>query len=230
MKKLAFLASLPLMLGAASAYAIPASYGTTTHDTTAWQELADAPNGDSYGVSWTTDGGASWGRNDLTVGQTVQFKFSVHKKNVGTHYADLMKAWIDWDQNGVFDASDEIAYGEHKLTDFEPVLGMWQAPTNPDFSFFSSEYTLTNADVGDFWLRSIVTCSHSITNMYGGTWNDQWKTEYTGSYEDRMTPTGHYYQGETEEWKISVHSVPEPTTFALLGLGLIGLVARKRAK
>ncbi|WP_020409873.1 PEP-CTERM sorting domain-containing protein [Hahella ganghwensis] len=228
--KFAIIASLPLMLGAFGVQAIPLTYGTTTHDTTAWQELADAPNNDPFGVSWSTDSGATWGREDLTVGQTVQFKFSVHKENVGHHYADLMKSWIDWDQNGVFDVSDEVAYGEHKLVDFEPVLGSWQKPVNPDFAFFSDEYTLTEDHVGEFWLRALATCTHSVTNMYGDNWDDQWKPEYTDNYNNLMTPTGHYYQGETEEWKITVTSVPEPATLALFGLGMGLLAARKRAK
>ncbi len=228
--KYAFIASLPFVLGATCAQAIPLTYGSATHDTTAWQELADAPNGDPFGVSWSTDNGTTWGRDDLTVGQTVQFKFSVHKQNVGNHYADLLKGWIDWGQDGVFDVSDEVAYGEHKLTDYEPVLGSWQTPAVPDFAYYSDEYTLTDDHIGDFWLRAIVTCTHSITNMYGGLWGDQWTSEYTDNYDNLMTPTGHYYQGETEEWKITVRSVPAPTSLAILGVGLAGLVVRKRAK
>lgn len=80
----AFLLSLPILAFSAQSYAIPVSYGTTSHNTTQWQELADTANGDQYGVSWTVDNGVTWGRDDLFVGQTVKFKFNMHKDNVGT--------------------------------------------------------------------------------------------------------------------------------------------------
>ncbi|MEJ2417641.1 MAG: hypothetical protein P8Y45_12075 [Exilibacterium sp.] len=220
-----------LLLGglAVNAQAIPLSYGQVTHDTSAWQELANVAKGDEYGVSWTIDGGLTWGRDELFVGQTVQFKFNVHKDNVGTHYADLTKAWVDWGQDGSFDAADNIFYAEHLLSS-EPVLGSWLTPTIPDLEYLSAGYLLTQADVGETWLRALATCTHSVTNMYGGSWSDQWDPAYVNHYEDLLVPTGHYYQGETEEWKLVVHAVSEPSATLLLGLGMFGLlIAHRRA-
>ncbi len=95
-----------------NSYAIPDSYGTAPHKTKKWQELAtyDADNNlvDEYGVSWSVDGGDTWGRDDLMVGQTVSFKYDVHKKNVGTHYVDLLKSCVDWDQDGQFDTPLDV--------------------------------------------------------------------------------------------------------------------------
>lgn len=208
--------------------AIPASYGSATHDTTKWQELADPIAGDQYGITWSADNGLTWGRDELFVGQTVKFRFNMHKKNVGTHYADLLKAWVDWGQDGAFDSADQVAYGEHNLSDTEPALGTNQTPSVPNVTFFSNEFLLTAAHEGETWIRARVTCSHSIVNALGDNWNDQWNTYYTSNYENLYNPTGHYYQGETEEWKLTVSSVSEPTTLALLMLGLSGLVVTRR--
>ena len=214
-----------------SAYAIPASYGTATHNTTAWQELNDSTNNTSgYGVSWSTDG-SNWGHEILYVGQNVKFKFDMHKKNVGTHYADHMKAWLDWDQDGAFEEGDDvIAYGERTLITSEANnLGSWNQPNVTDFTFFSDEFEILGTYVGDTWLRARVTCSHSLVNSISGDWNDQW----TGlDYESLFLSTGYYGQGEVEEWKITVAPVPEPSTILLLSSGLFGLgwYGRKRKK
>ncbi len=221
------LACLPLLIWSTVSQAIPFSYGEATHRTTKWQELANIPAGDEYGVSWSTDG-LNWGRDtDLYVGQTVSFKFNMHKKNVGTHYADHLKAWVDWGQNGSFEASDKIAYSEHLLSD-EPALGTNLTPTIPDFEFYSGSFLLTTEEVGDLWLRALVTCSESIVRVNGGSWNDQWTPDYVDSYDSLITPVSHYYQGETEEWKLTVHSVPEPAISSLFGLVLLGLVLKRR--
>ena len=228
------LVSLPLLWSVES-QAIPSSYGTATHDTTNWQELEDTVNGDTYGVSWSVDNGTTWGRDTLFVGQTVQFKFNMHKDNVGTHYADHLGAWLDWGQDGVFDTSDQIAYGEHKISTqkntvnsaVESSLGSWKTPDTPNITFLSNDFHLTNAHAGETWLRAFVTCSHSIS----GGWDDQWHSNYTNNYQTLMGPTGHYYQGETEEWKITIAQVSEPSSLLLLGLGLAGVAAtRKRMK
>ena len=215
---------------ATDSQAIPVSYGQTTHSTTAWQELANAPAGDEYGVSWSVDGGQSWGREELFVGQTVQFKFNMHKDNVGTHYADLLKAWVDWGQDGAFDSADKVFYTEHLLSS-EPVLGSSQKPTIPDLEYFSPAYQLTQAHVGEIWLRALATCTHSIVKNLGGDWNSQWSPQFIQKYDELLVPVGHYYQGETEEWKVVVHSVPEPSAILLLGVGFAGLVGvRRRSK
>lgn len=226
-----FLLAASVLFWTSSSQAIPVSYGTATHQTTKWQELASSTS--ESGVSWSVDNGTTWGQDDLLlVGQSIQFKFEMHKDNVGTHYADFMKAWVDWDQDGTFDAKDQVAFGENQLTSHETGnLGTNSSPNVADFTFFSQVFELTDEHVGDFWLRARVTCSHSFVARDGGHWNDQWGEDYVGHYEEQFLPTGHYYQGETEDLKFTVSSVPEPSSIFLLGLGLMGLaVSRKRSK
>lgn len=233
------LAGLTVVCASTAAHAIPSSYGSATHNSPHWQTLADPANNDNYGVTWSVDNGLTWGRDDVTVGQTLQFRFNMFKPNVGTHYADHVAAWVDWGQDGAFDhTADQIVYGEHVIatakgqvnTAVESALGTWRTPDTPNITFYSSAFAVDDSHVGDLWLRAQVTCSHSLTKAAGvrNHWDAQWHPNYTGDYQNLFGPTGHYYQGETEEWKITVTSVPEPSTIALLALGMLGLVVTRK--
>lgn len=217
--------------------ALPISYGTASHYTPAWQELAtygdDGTQVSDYGVFWSTDNGATWGQDtNLYVGQQVQFKFNMHKENVGTHYADFMKSWIDWGQDGQFDESDVLAFGYQELAINESGnFGSSNSPNQPDYTFFSDSFLLTLDDIGDLLLRARVTCSHSLADSLGmgSNWDDQWDIT-AGTYYSGFNPTGFLYQGEVEEWQINVRAVPEPGTMLLLGGALLGMFGLKRRK
>lgn len=226
---------LSLLLVSAGSYAaaIPATYGTASHTTTKWQELAtyDAGNNlvDEFGISWSIDGGTTWGREDLTVGDSVKFQFNMHKKNVGTHYADHLKAWLDWDQSGTFEDGEAIVYAKQ---DLPALLGTNLAPAlnEANFQFLSDFFTIEESHIGSLWLRGRVVCSESLNSSLGGRWNEQWSRS-DSFYEDGFKPVGHLYQGEVEEWEITVNAVPDTgSTLALLGAALVGLGFIKRRK
>lgn len=234
MKSLLLLASLSFI--GATAYPIPGSYGTATHETTKWQELAtyDASNNevDPYGIYWSVDSGATWGRESLKVGQTVQFQFNMHKKNVGTHYADHLKAWLDWDQNGTFDADEVVIYKEQLLpTGANAGTNLAPAAGEANFTFTSAGFLIDESHLGDLWIRGRVVCSESLSNGLRSSWNEQWEEPFISTYSDLFGPTGNFHQGEVEEWNIKVARVPDSgSTLVLLGAALCGLGFLRRRK
>ncbi len=229
--KVALLASSPFLIGS-NLSAIPESYGTATHSTQTWQELAEYDDNnnlvDPFGISWSVDNGSTWGREDLRVGQTVKFQFNMHKRNVGTHYADFLKVWLDWDKSGIFDADESIFFAQEELPDD---IGSYIPPAfgEANFKYFSDDFVIDEAFAGDLWLRGRVVCSESLVVSDGGSWNDQWSPEYLDKYDEIFKPTGHLHQGESEDWNIFV-SVPDASsTFALLASALVAvtLIHRK---
>lgn len=200
------------------------------HTNPLWQDISS--------IAWSTDNGATWGNSDLSVGQSVEFKFTMHKTNDGRHYGDFIKAWVDFDGNGQFANSEALLFGYH-IVNANPVINDGPGtPVNQSFSFVSGPITLTSAMVGEHYLLARVTCSESLLLTAGvnGGWENQWATTYTENdndwYNKNFSPVLAYYQGQAKLIELTVtNNVPEPGTLALLAVAMLGMgLKRKQEK
>jgi hypothetical protein len=205
-----------------------ATVSLPSHTNASWQDISS--------ITWSTDG-THWGNSALVVGQTVEFKITMHKDLIGNHYADFVKAWIDWNGDGAFDNSSETL-----LTDYHVANSSSRRSTIAErtdghsYDFFSSALTLTNAMIGDHFLLTRVTCSDSLLKVGAGSsysWANQWKPAYTGNdslwYKQNFSPTSAYFQGEAQLVRLTVgNAVPEPGTLALLAAAMVGMGLRRK--
>ena len=229
-------------------YSDASGYGTAWNQDPSWQRLGTKWNAESSpvyagdtsddGVFWSVNGGA-YGHDAITVGDKVTFKFVMYKYEWGNHLYDYLKVWVDKDQNGKFD--DGVFY--QNKWQFAKVVtervcdrggcrnvekyvlndggDAGQTPKTPYAKgdglaeiYKTFYYTIDNFDwaAGEYWLRARVVCNADIN-----------------SNPDSFSPYGYYYQGETEDWKLTVNKkVPEPGCLLLMGLGLLGLAGVRR--
>lgn len=216
--------------------------GWTTE--TAQNPVDEGDNGVSWRVQNPVD--LSWsafGNEALTAGANVEFQFVVTRSNQGNHQFDQLKAWGDWNDNGVFDDDEEIVDQKwYKVADSfgDNVLGNQAGGYNNDSlvnsgnhnsirnSGITSEILIVStqipveAVINDTWIRARIICENSLT--------------HDDRRDNVFLATGYYHQGEVEDYKVAVNkpsvtSVPEPTTLFVFASALIGLVlSRKKTK
>ena len=87
-------------------------------------------------------------------------------------------------------------------------------------TFTTDNILVSGIFTGTTWLRARVSCSESIV-----TYNNS----INGLASDApISATGYLWQGETEDYRINVASVPVPGAVWLLGSGLLGLLGVRR--
>jgi hypothetical protein len=195
-------------------------YDAANHTTDDWQRLGNSSLIND-GVAWSIDNRKTWGTDAVMhQGTTVTFRFDFQRTDDGIHTYDQLKSWIDW--NGDKDWDDA---GEQIIA-----VKWWQwdqdLETRPEnFSntrrnngedvnliqkyFYAQMVVPTWASLGETWIRTRVHCNHV-------------------SFEN-TTAYGELNQGEVEDYRVIIAS-PEPSTFILLGVGLLGFgfMARRR--
>ena len=194
----------------------PSSYGGASSRTGDYQRLGNRYGTDD-GVSWSFDGGATYGHAAATQGQTVKFKFDLFSHNIGGHVFDPVRAWFDANGNGQWAEEEMIFSGQYnkatndrydwKGTPENPGSNRhWIQGNSNDWiktSFFTEVTISDTARIGESWLRVRATCDASI----GGTdWWDNNTRSWKNSAGDinRMGPTGFLDQGETEDYVFTV--------------------------
>jgi len=206
-------------------------YGNASNQNPSWQRLGTAWDAEAGplandlsddGVSWSIDGGLTYGHDYIDVGTSVIFKFEMYKELWGTHDYDALKAWIDTDMDNTFEASELVISDQWNFASENP--SMYSYSDNPlavdewgNSLYYADSTTtfyttVTFNNPGDYWMRARVVCDDDLG--VGGMAN--------------LTPYGGFFQGETEDWNINV--VPEPGIITMLFASLFSLAAFGRRK
>jgi hypothetical protein len=228
----------------------PAPYDAAWTASGDWQRLG-AGYGVDDGVSWSVDGGITFGHDPVTMGQWVAFKFDVLSHNIGGHVFDPLRAWVDWNGDQRWSEDEMIISTQYdKATDdpywvkatpedphaATPYNGrQWLNGSADDWiktSFIASVRISEALRLSETWLRARVTCDASVggTDWYGYS-DGYWGWHARAGDIELMGPTGYLHQGEAEDYLLRILpavTVPEPSTLLLLFLGLLAVVGIRR--
>ncbi len=228
----------------------PAPYSQASSSTGDYQRLGDQYGVDD-GVSWSIDGGNTFGHGDVTIGQTITFKYELVSHNIGGHVFDPIRSWFDMDGNGSW-SSNEMIFSDKYTKATESDYWLKGTPDDPipngsnayntrhwvngaandwiKTTFFSEFYLSENTQIGDLFLRTRVTCDASLGGIDYQDPSKNWTWQAVAGDINKMGPDGWLHQGEIEDFKIRVLArppvvtVPEPSGAVLLIVGLLTLL------
>ena len=178
-----------------------------------------APNGGSaFSAVATGEGGAAQGNNQLSVYNDYN--------NQNEHTAgNIVEAVVFQEQFGDIDASD---VGKTYSFSFDAKQGNQAAPSTSEAFILVLDQDAGFSTLGE---------STFDTTLIGGTWSGgQLSLEITPAMQGKLfqfgfrnratnnNPSGVFYDN------ISLTAIPEPGSFALLGLGALGMVGRRRRR
>ncbi|QGY39677.1 PEP-CTERM sorting domain-containing protein [Pseudodesulfovibrio cashew] len=198
--------------GAEASVSTAPGYTQVSHTTDYWQRLGNQWLVND-GVDWSVDGGASWGHDVMHWGHSVIFRFDFQRTDDGLHEYDQLKSWIDWNGDKDWDDAGEQLIAEkwyqwdpseEKPFYFDNYRLDNGLPVNLIQQYFFAEVVVPDyAVLGETWLRARVHCTETPFEDF--------------SWDNNVT------QGEVEDYAVIIAS-PEPSTFLLLGAGLLALL------
>mgnify|MGYP000264605122 CR=1 FL=1 len=219
------------------------------HDTPYWQRLGSTWNSDNPatsetnlstndGVSWVTssDGGSTWVDNgELTSGGLVKFQFDVTRATTGNHKYDLLKSWVDWNQDGVWTEDETIITETWWKNESSEGVVATSGNVNNDLSTWSdlgtpqglgSQNSTGNSWSNGAWVNDIYNSADTTATYFSDiiaipvldTLAEIWLRARVvcenslSKYADNMNliSIGYQDQGEVEDYRLTVANKPVP--------------------